>query len=363
MAVSLATVATILVFALAPRSRDHLAPPGAPSPEVPLIDDLGALDRSFQAAVDGRVAAVRRDPTSGEAYGELGRLYHAHGYFALAGRSYEIAHGLAPQAAAWPYYLGVLASGRGQTGEAIESLRRALSLDPGYLATYLRLGNLLLADGQLAAAEEMYAELVDRAPDDPWGYLGRGKVARRRGRLPDAAALFEQAVGRAPEDREGTYLLAMTYRELGRRETALRQLDRLDSRSRAWPPDPLMELIRTGRHDLQSLVQVANRLLAEGNAEGAETLYRAVLDSEPGHFDALYNLGIVYGRQGRFTEAEASLEAAIRSRPDRTEPHFALAATYASQQQFEKADAELAAVLRLDPEHAGARSLLAGRRP
>jgi tetratricopeptide (TPR) repeat protein len=209
----------------------------------------------------------------------------------------------------------------------------------------------------------MYATLIVQAPNDSWGYLGRGKVARRRGRLEEAAELLEQAVARAPDDREGSYLLAMTDRELGRDDTARRHLERLDRKSRAWPPDPLMELIRTGRQDLQSLVQMANRMLAQGDAEGAEALYRTVLDSEPTHFDALFNLGIVQRQEGRLAEAEASFQAAIRSRPDDAETHFALAVTYASRQQLEKAADEIATVLRLDPQHAGARAVLAGRTP
>ena len=72
------------------------------------VGDLGPLDRSLRAAIEDRVAAVRRNPTSADAYGELGRLYHSHGYYSLARRSYQIAHRLAPRDA-WPYYLGVLA--------------------------------------------------------------------------------------------------------------------------------------------------------------------------------------------------------------------------------------------------------------
>jgi tetratricopeptide (TPR) repeat protein len=361
VAVSLVVLVAVILFAVRPRSSSGVAAPAAPPLEVPVIGELGTLDRAFAAAVEEEVAAVRRDRGNGEAYGRLGRLYHAHGYLVLARRCYEIARRLSPQTAAWPYYLGVLATGRGQTGEAIESLRQALSLDPDYLATYFRLGNLLLADGQLDAAEEMYATLVLRAGEESWGYLGRGKVARRRGRLSEAAELLEQAVARAADDREGAYLLAMTYRELGKQDVARRQLDRLDRKARAWPPDPLVEVIPAGRRDLQPLIQMASRLLADGNAEDAAKLYRAVLDSDPAHFDALYNLGVVYSRQGRWAEAKSSFEAAIRSRPDHADVHFALAVTYASLEQREKAEAEVATVLRLDPEHAGARSLFAGR--
>jgi tetratricopeptide (TPR) repeat protein len=354
-----------LVGVLVWKQNDGSSPPSvsAMPPEIPRIEDQAALDPSLVAAVEQRVAAVRRDPANGEAYGDLGRLYHAHGYYDLARRSYEIAERLAPRVAAWPYYLGVLASGRGESAAAIDWLRRSLALDPDYAAAQLRLGNVLFVDGQLEAAEEVYRALVLHAPNQPWGYLGRGKVARRRGRLDEAAELFEQAVARAPGDREGSYLLAMTYRELGRSENARRQLAELEGKARAWPPDPLMELIRTGRQDLQSLLQLANRLFAQGDAEGAASLYRAILAADPEHYDAHYNLGIVQRQQGLLAEAQASFESAIRSRPESAEAHFALAVTYASRQELAKAAEEIETVLRLDPDHEGARAVLAGRTP
>jgi tetratricopeptide (TPR) repeat protein len=338
------------------------APPAAP-PEIPQIEERAGLDPSLVAAVESKIAAVERDAANAEAWGDLGRLYHAHGYYDLARRSYEIAERLAPRVAAWPYYLGVLASGRGESKTAIDALGRALALDGNYPATQLRLGNLLFTDGQLEAAERRYGALVLQAPDQAWGYLGRGKVARRQGRLEEAAELLEQAVARAPEDREGSYLLAMTYRELGRSESAQRQLDGLDGKARAWPPDPLMEAIRTGRQDLQSLNRLANRLFAQGDAEGAAAIYRTILTADPEHFDAHYNLGIVQRQQGSLLEAQASFEAAIRSRPESAEAHFALAVTYASRQELAKAADEIAIVLRIDPEHEGARAVLAGRTP
>lgn len=331
--------------------------------EIPRIDNLTALDPRLLRAVQTAVATIERDRTDGEGFGRLGQLYHSHKYFNLARRCYESAHGLTPGKADWPYYLGALATGRGLTEAATDFLRQALRLEPDYLPTYLRLGNILLADGRLEDAEAMYTELIARAPNGPWGYLGRAKVERRRGRLQDAADLLEQSLARAPEDREGAYLLAMTYRELGRTAAALPHLNDIERKARSWPPDPLMDIIRHGRKDLQSLIKTANRLLDEGQADAAAKLYRSVLADDAGHFDALYNLGVISGRQGHFAEAQQSLEEAIRSRPDDADAHFALAIAYASGQQFEKADAMIETVLRLDPEHEGARQAVAARIP
>jgi Tfp pilus assembly protein PilF len=89
----------------------------------------------------------------------------------------------------------------------------------------------------------------------------------------------------------------------------------------------------------------------------------AILAADPGHYDALYNLGVVHRQQGRLAEAQASFEAAIRSRPESAEAHFALAVTYASRQELAKAADEIDIVLRIDPHHEGARAVLAGRTP
>ena len=351
----------LVVVLLNTRGRGKASPSeDPPSHEIPRIEGLSALDPRLAKAVRKATSEIERDRDEGDAFGRLGRVYHTHKYFGLARRCYETARRLAPAKADWPYYLGSLATGRGQTEVATDSFHQALRLEPDYLPTYLRLGNVLLADGRLEEAEEMYRELVVRSPEGPWGYLGHAKVARRRGRLQEAADLLQESLSRAPEDREGAYLLAMTYRDLGRLSAALPHLEGIEGKTRSWPADPLMDVIRGGRQDLQGLIQTANRLLDEGQANAAANLYRAVLADDAGHFDALYNLGVIYGRQGRFAEAKQSLEEALRGRPGDADAHFALAMAYASLRQFRNADNEMATVLRLDPEHEGARQALRG---
>lgn len=332
-------------------------------PEIPEIEGLGELDPRFAAALTEAVAAIRRQPGNGALFGRLGMLYHAHKYYAAARRAYEIAGELEPESADWPYYVALLASGRGETELATSSLRRVLELEPDNLAARLRLGNLLFGDDQLEAAAELYRELSRQAPEAPWGWVGQAKVLRRQGDLTGAQRLLEQAVALAPEDREGTYLLAMVYRERGEIARSAPLLAGVDERVRAWPPDPRMERIEEGRRDLQSLVKEANALLADGNTAAAETLYREVLKSEAGHFDALFNLGVLYGRTGRYAQAEEVLKAAIHSKPDDAQAHYVLAMAYASQRRFEEAGAELERVLELDPEHEEARAVLNAATP
>ena len=48
------------------------------------------------------VAAAEAAPASGEALGELGRVYHAHQYYELARQCYLGAQRLAPDTFDWP---------------------------------------------------------------------------------------------------------------------------------------------------------------------------------------------------------------------------------------------------------------------
>src|SRR6185312_4335498 len=52
----------------------------------------------------------------------------------------------------------------------------------------------------------------------------------------------------------------------------------------------------------QTLVEAINRHHA-GDASGAEQLYRAILNSSPGHALASYGLGLLCATQGRLPEA------------------------------------------------------------
>ena len=63
-----------------------------------------------------------------------------------------------------------------------------------------------------------------------------------------------------------------------------------------------------------------------GNLAAAEAAYRAFLDVNPGHPDALHNQGLVIYQQGRPREAVGPLESAAAAKPD--DPQVALASGY-----------------------------------
>ena len=352
---SVAIVVLVGLIALVGSPEAPEAPPDSaarPNLSIPEIADLDELDPSFAEAVREAVAAVRSDSKRGDLFGELGKVYDAHQYHELARQCYEIAQQLDPGTGDWPYYLAVFAAERGRPEDAARGFRAAANLRPDYAPVYLRLGDALLTQGRLDDAESAYRDLLERDPASGWGHLGLAKIARRRGQPQDAIEELEQASQLEPGNEEITYLMAMTYRQLGRPQEADPLLEQLRAGTTTTRrPDPLMLAMLRKRKDLQSLIQAANRSLENADIDLAESLYRAVLDKDPDHYDALHNLGLVYGRTGRFEEAAKLLQRAVGQRQDSPEAHHTLAMAYASLQQLDRAVAELEHALGIDDQY------------
>jgi tetratricopeptide (TPR) repeat protein len=340
-----------------PRTTAALAPAAN---DVPRIADLDGLDPRLRASLDAAIARAERE-RSAAAFGALGRLYNAHHYLDQARLCYEVAQGMDPADAEWPYHLGLLAAERGDVESAIPLLQRVVVLRPDYLPALSRLGDLLLAVDRLDEAAAAYSAAAVGAPEAPWGELGLGKVELRRGAQPLALAHLEHALDLAPSHAETRYLLATVHRDLGRKERAAELLRGLERGVRPErPPDPLLRRVLDQRQDLQANIAAANALLAAGRASEAEALYLEVLEYDPAHYDAHYDLGVLYGRSGRYEEARAALEAAVAARPTSADARVALALAHVALGQLDPARREAARALELAPGDERPRRLLEG---
>ncbi|MDX1382170.1 MAG: tetratricopeptide repeat protein, partial [Thermoanaerobaculia bacterium] len=248
--VAVAAVVGVVFRRADPSSPTAFQTPTVADDPIPEIVDLDRLDPIMAQAVRDAVAAVRSDRTSADAWGELGRVYHAHDYIDLARACYQRARRLDREAAAWPYYLAFLAAERGELDVATAHYSRVVELRPDYLPVYFRLGNALLAAERLDEAEATYRRLLELAPAEPWAHLGLGKVARRRDRGAAAARHLERSLELDPDNRQARYLLAMTRIELGQEAAGRELLAGLGSEEVAVLADPMLEEVRTRTRDV-----------------------------------------------------------------------------------------------------------------
>lgn len=341
-------------------SSDDTVSSATTEPVAVELEDVGSLDPRFAEAVREGVARVERAPTDGTAQGHLGRLYHAHKYFDQARRCYESAAQLDPAAANWPYYLAVLALERGDLESAIVRLREALDRKRGYYPALIRLGQALLRTRRAQEARTTFEEAIRLEPQRAPGHLGLGKVELAEGRWQEAVTALERARELDPKSYESGYQLAQAYRRLQRSDDATRLLAEIEPLSKkSTLDDELLDEVWKERRDLQSLIQIANSQLAQGDVGAAEATYQKILSYDEDHFDALFNLGVVRGRQRRFAEARSFLEHAVSADPQNAQAHVVLAQALLSLGDFEAGKTELEEALRLHPGHPKASEILA----
>jgi Flp pilus assembly protein TadD len=83
-------------------------------------------------------------------------------------------------------------------------------------------------------------------------------------------------------------------------------------------------------------------LFGHGELEEAAAALRAIIEKDPGFYDAYESLGMIYSRQGKFDEAIAWTEKLAALRPEEAMPHTNLSIFYMKKGMKEKAEEEKA---------------------
>jgi len=114
---------------------------------------------------------------------------------------------------------------RGYLGEAEAGYRRAMRLEPGFVAAYLNLADLYRTLGRDASALGLLAEGRRAAPEDAMLAYAEGLAHVRADQLDEALVSLESAVRLDPTDARFVVGLALALEQAGRRDEALAALD------------------------------------------------------------------------------------------------------------------------------------------
>lgn len=128
-------------------------------------------------------------------------------------------------------------------------------------------------------------------------------------------------------------------------------------------PSPSREM------NLDEAIQYAIALQRNNQLEGAETLYRRILDIVPGHPDALHYLGLLQFQRGRPEAAVELIVRAIEKAPDYPDFHSNLGNIHTALGNLEAAAGSYGRALAIDPQRAdfhnnlGVLHRITGRQP
>jgi tetratricopeptide (TPR) repeat protein len=213
---------------------------GRASMMVERVTSARAQARSWR---DGRAGVV-----------ELGRLYHANGFYAHAEACWRFLHAEEPQEARWVYYLADARRAASDYSAVKRLLRETVRLNPRYAPAMLQLAALEFKSGEVDAAGMLYLRGVALDHTNPHGWLGLARVALQRGNTGEARRLLEILVRDSPEFAPGHNLLAEVL-------AAAAEMDRV--RHHRWlgreagrfkdPDDPWLSGLHAWCHDAKRL--------------------------------------------------------------------------------------------------------------
>ncbi len=197
-----------------------------------LLGEEADAERSFQAAL-----AV--EPKNVEALYALGRLYAMQNRYAEAVERLAVVVAIDPKNyKAWDN-LGVSYDALNQDADALKSFFKALDLvqkdHPTYDWAHANLADFFLRRDQNEKAFQLAAEAAKRNPDSPRNCFLTGKALVRLEKHELSLRWLERAVQLDPQFADALYLLAQTYRKVGRTADASKTLEKFKEASKTRP--------------------------------------------------------------------------------------------------------------------------------
>jgi len=318
---------------------------------ITILERAGELEPQSSASWSHRIAAYARlgdheqaevmfymacqiDETDASAYDHVAESLALRGELHQAIRCWKQALKFDPQ---YPDAWGNLARAHWQLGDLPRARRdfiRALRREPGHIDTLLILGELLIEMKRYAEAAEKFRRVVELDPSIPDAYYHLGHLAYMAGHRNAAEARFEKARALSPDyvgPRAGLARIACDRGEIARaREMILGEID-LGGHNPAQMLDLTRMLIELemdadAERLITPVIYEMTRLHAGGEAidkelacsmllcRGAARLRlgkfaaglrdnKRVLELEPDHVVALYNLAFGYWQSGKLRRA------------------------------------------------------------
>ena len=188
-----------------------------------------AASRQFEPAILEYEAVVKIEPRSATDWSRLGTTLSSLGRHDEAAKAFETA--LSHTTAKTPERIGALrrlglAQWRsGDSSAALDTWRKALSLDPRQADVAFNLGEVLKQLGQIAEAEAAYRQALAIKPDDVAALTNLGALLREAGRFEEAEAVYRAALRAEPASAMARRNLAVALHDQAKDSDALSEIE------------------------------------------------------------------------------------------------------------------------------------------
>jgi putative PEP-CTERM system TPR-repeat lipoprotein len=247
----------------------------------------------------------------------------------LRGKDYDAAsRRLAPVLKQYPDDLLTLklmvnvAMKQGDTGAAVEYMRKVVAKEPGVAQSHLRLGLGLLVQGEQESGALELKQAIDLEADNKMADFVLVLSYLRDGKLDEALSSALAYTTKYPDSAMGWNLQGLVQ---------IRQ-QQIDAARQSF-----VQALDVQPGDPGAANNLALLALKDGDVDKAIRLYETVLEERPGQMSILENLVKLLLRQGRLADARSLLEKKVAADPQALEPRVLLADIYLKQRENQKA--------------------------
>ncbi len=308
--------------------------------------------------LDDLISKHQNNRDLADAYGELGKLYHAYELNLGAEICYRNARSLDLNQFQWTYYLAHLYLNSGRPLEALELYQQIEAVHPQPALLRTRIGETYHALNRLAEARQSYLQAFYLRPESPAILARLGELAVEEKQYRTAISFLAAALTSQPDANRLHYPLAMAYRGLHNTEQAIDHLRQRGSVG-IQPYDPWIE-------DLDNLLQGERSYLLRGKLaysaaryEESIEAFRTALSFNKDSARAHINLGTALMQTGNTEEAFEHQLKALALEPDNLTIHYNLGFLYMNSGKYQDAISHLERVTTSNTEDASAYLLLA----
>jgi tetratricopeptide (TPR) repeat protein len=308
-----------LVAASAQQQETIVLAPVRTGLEPVSFPQLNTLEAAVADHLREARAAFERTPSNAsardlaDAYGALGRIFHAYEFFDAADACYRNATMLRPSDVRWLHLRAYLLQQTGRFDDAAPLYVAARRASPEDYAAAVHLGDTYLGLGRIAEAREQFESMLQRYPAA--SNAGLGEIALRERRYKDAIQHFESVLARIPDATSLEYSLAMAYRGLGRMDEARAHLQRRGPGG-VRVADPIVDELRALVRGERAFVIHGRRAFEAGQFQAAADAFRKAAAAAPTDATPHVNLAATLARLGDANGAAEQLAIAVRLAPD-----------------------------------------------
>ena len=242
-----------------------------------------------------------------------------------------------PRQAEVVHLLGLVAHQLGQHDQAIELIRRAISLRGDQATYHFNLGSIYQARQQLDPAIACYREATRLDPRSVAAHLNLGAALKEHGRPKEAIASFQEVLKIQPDFAEAQFNLG----------SALFALEDWAAAAAAY-----REALRLKPDYVEAIVNLGDLMQRQDRLDESLELYDRAIQLRPDFATAYLGRGNIYKLKSKIQEATADFRSAIRLQPDYAEAYNNLGMLFQEQKQLDSALEYYRQALELNPASA-----------